>query len=180
MVHFKGAAQGPRPHVILVARTAKELGIESPLSRDPSMALGSSGMTLMELTAAYAAVAADKWPVSPRAFIAEEESWYEWLVSGQRSFDGRSHDALLEMLSGVINGGTGRAAQLSVPAYGKTGTSQDYRDALFVGFAGDLVVGVWIGNDDNTPLKGITGGGLPARIWRDFMGQAVKGAGPRG
>ena len=162
-----------------IARTAKELGIESPLSRDPSMALGSSGMTLIELTAAYAAVAADKWPVAPRAFIAEEESWFDWLVSGQRSFDNRSHEALLKMLSGVINGGTGRAARLSVPAYGKTGTSQDYRDALFIGFAGDLVVGVWIGNDDNTPLKGITGGGLPARIWRDFMGQAVKGAGPK-
>jgi penicillin-binding protein 1A len=162
-----------------IARTAKDLGIESPLSRDPSMALGSSGMTLMELTAAYAAIAADKWPVSPRAFIAEDESWFDWLVSGQRSFDTRSHEAMLKMLSGVINGGTGRAARLSVPAYGKTGTSQDYRDALFVGFAGDLVVGVWIGNDDNTPLKGITGGGLPARIWRDFMGQAVKGAGPK-
>ena len=162
-----------------IARTAKELGIESPLSRDPSMALGSSGMTLIELTAAYAAVAADKWPIAPRAFIAEEESWFEWLVSGQSSFDNRSHEALLKMLGGVINGGTGRAARLSVPAYGKTGTSQDYRDALFIGFAGDLVVGVWIGNDDNTPLKGITGGGLPARIWRDFMGQAVKGAGPK-
>jgi penicillin-binding protein 1A len=162
-----------------IARTAKELGIESPLSNDPSMALGSSGMTLMELTSAYAAVAADKWPVKPRAFIAEEESWFDWLVSGQRSFDNRSHDALLEMLGAVINGGTGRAARLSVPAYGKTGTSQDYRDALFIGFAGDLVVGVWVGNDDNTPLKGITGGGLPARIWRDFMGQAVKGAGPK-
>ena len=162
-----------------IARTAKELGIESPLSRDPSMALGSSGMTLIELTAAYAAVAADKWPIAPRAFIAEEESWFEWLVSGQSSFDNRSHEALMKMLGGVINGGTGRAARLSVPAYGKTGTSQDYRDALFIGFAGDLVVGVWIGNDDNTPLKGITGGGLPARIWRDFMGQAVKGAGPK-
>jgi penicillin-binding protein 1A len=162
-----------------IARTAKDLGVESPLSRDPSMALGSSGMTLMELTAAYAAVAADAWPVTPRAFLAEEESWFDWLVSGQRSFDGRSHDALMKMLSGVINGGTGRAAKLSIPAYGKTGTSQDYRDALFVGFAGDLVVGVWVGNDDNTPLQGITGGGLPARIWRDFMGQAVKGAGPK-
>ena len=162
-----------------IARTAKELGIESPMSRDPSMALGSSGMTLIELTAAYAAVAADKWPVAPRAFIAEEESWFEWLVSGQSSFDNRTHNAMLKMLSGVINGGTGRAARLSIPAYGKTGTSQDYRDALFVGFAGDLVVGVWVGNDDNTPLKGITGGGLPARIWRDFMGQAVKGAEPK-
>ena len=70
-----------------------------------------------------------------------------------------------------------RSAALGIKAYGKTGTSQDNRDALFVGFAGDLVVGVWIGNDDNKPLKGINGGGLPARIWRDFMAQAVKGAG---
>jgi penicillin-binding protein 1A len=78
-----------------------------------------------------------------------------------------------------VTDGTGRAARLSIPAYGKTGTSQDNRDALFVGFAGDLVVGVWIGNDDNTPLKGINGGGLPARIWRDFMSQAIKGAAPK-
>ena len=59
------------------------------------------------------------------------------------------------------------------PNHGKTGTSQDSRDALFVGYAGDLVVGVWIGNDDNSPLSGISGGGLPARIWRDFMRQAL-------
>ncbi|MFN7051878.1 MAG: penicillin-binding protein, partial [Gemmobacter sp.] len=58
----------------------------------------------------------------------------------------------------AVNRGTGRAASLAVPNYGKTGTSQDYRDALFVGYAGDLVVGVWVGNDDNTPLGGITGG----------------------
>jgi penicillin-binding protein 1A len=58
---------------------------------------------------------------------------------------------------------------LSVPNFGKTGTSQDNRDALFVGYANGLVVGVWVGNDDNSPLKGVAGGGLPARIWRDFM-----------
>jgi penicillin-binding protein 1A len=162
-----------------IARSAKDLGVESPLSKDPSMALGSSGMTLMELTAAYAGVAANSWPVAPRAFIAEDKSWFDWLFSGQRSFDGRTNDALLELLRSAVNDGTGRAARLSVPAYGKTGTSQDSRDALFIGFAGDLVVGVWIGNDDNTPLKNTTGGGVPARIWRDFMAQAVKGAGPR-
>jgi penicillin-binding protein 1A len=76
----------------------------------------------------------------------------------------------------VIKEGTGKAAALRIPAYGKTGTSQDNRDALFVGFAGDLVVGVWIGKDDNAPLKGVSGGGLPARIWHDFMGRAIKGA----
>ncbi|WP_374613761.1 transglycosylase domain-containing protein [Sphingorhabdus sp.] len=162
-----------------VARAAKDMGVQSPLTRDASLALGSSGMTLLELTSAYAGVAGNKWPVEPRAFVAEEEGWFGWLLSAQRSFSNAQHKALLELLGATVNQGTGRAARLSIPAYGKTGTSQDYRDALFVGFAGDLVVGVWIGNDDNTPLRNITGGGLPARIWRDFMSQAVKGAGPR-
>jgi penicillin-binding protein 1A len=162
-----------------VERAARDLGIESPLTRDASMALGSSGVTLLELTSAYAGVAANHYPVHPRAFVAEEAGWFDWLFSRERSFDGSTHASLLEMLGAVISEGTGRNARLSVPAYGKSGTSQDSRDALFIGFAGDLVVGVWIGNDDNTPLKGINGGGLPARIWRDFMGSAVKGAGPR-
>jgi penicillin-binding protein 1A len=162
-----------------VSRTAKDLGVESPLARDPSIALGSSGMTLLELTSAYAGVAANKYPVKPRAFVSEEQGWFEWLLSGERSFSASTHRGLLDLLSATVNQGTGRAARLSIPAYGKTGTSQDNRDALFIGFAGDLVVGIWVGNDDNTPLKNVTGGGLPARIWRDFMSQAVKGAGAR-
>ncbi len=162
-----------------IARSAKDLGVESPLTRDASMALGSSGMTLMELTAAYAGVAANQYPVKPRAFVADEQGWFEWLMSGERSFSGSTHRSLMELLGATVAQGTGRAARLAIPAYGKTGTSQDYRDALFIGFAGDLVVGVWVGNDDNTPLKNVTGGGLPARIWRDFMSQAVKGAGAR-
>jgi penicillin-binding protein 1A len=162
-----------------IARAARDLGVQSPLANDASMALGSSGLTLMELTAAYAGIAGNSWPVAPRAFIAEEEGWFGWMFSGQRSLDGRTRDNMMELLAATINQGTGRAARLAIPAYGKTGTSQDNRDALFVGFAGDLVVGVWIGNDDNSPLQGINGGGLPARIWRDFMAQAVKGAGAR-
>ena len=162
-----------------VDRAAKDLGITSPLTIDPSLALGSSGISLIELTSAYAGVAGNNWPVRARAFKAEEQGWVEWLFSGQHSFNGRTHKMLLELLGGAVSDGTGRAARLSIPAYGKTGTSQDNRDALFIGFAGDLVVGVWIGNDDNTPLRGVNGGGLPARIWRDFMAQAVKGAAPR-
>ena len=82
------------------------------------------------------------------------------------------------MLGAVVSQGTGRGAALAVPAFGKTGTTQDSRDALFIGFAQDLVVGVWVGNDDNSPMPGaIAGGGLPARIWRDFMTQAI-GTGP--
>jgi penicillin-binding protein 1A len=161
-----------------VMRAARDLGIESTLTADPSLALGSSGVNLLELTAAFASIAGNNWPVEPRAFKAEEAGWFDWLWSPKRSLDSATHKNLLDLLSATVNNGTGRAARLSIPAYGKTGTSQDNRDALFVGFAGDLVVGVWIGKDDNTPLKGINGGGLPARIWHDFMVQAVKGARP--
>jgi penicillin-binding protein 1A len=86
---------------------------------------------------------------------------------------------MLDLMWGVVDHGTGRAAKLSVPAFGKTGTTQEYRDALFVGLAGDLVVGVWVGNDDGTPMKRVTGGGLPAQIWRDFMVEALRMAPPR-
>jgi penicillin-binding protein 1A len=162
-----------------VAKAAEDLGVTSKLNLDPSLALGSSGITLLELTSAYAGVAGNAWPVEPHAFKQEEQSWIEWLFSGPRSFSGRTHQMLLDLLGATVTDGTGRAARLSIPAYGKTGTSQDNRDALFVGFAGDLVVGVWIGNDDNSPLRGINGGGLPARIWRNFMSQAVKGSAPK-
>ncbi|MEY4619604.1 MAG: hypothetical protein RIS65_776, partial [Pseudomonadota bacterium] len=127
-----------------VARAATDLGVRSPLTMDQSMALGSSGLTLMELTAAYAGVAGNQWPVEPHAIKREEQGWIEWLFYGPRSFSSRTHQMLLDLLGATVNKGTGRAARLSIPAYGKTGTSQDNRDALFVGFAGNLVVGVWI------------------------------------
>jgi penicillin-binding protein 1A len=79
-----------------------------------------------------------------------------------------------EMLSAVISHGTGRAAELPRPAAGKTGTTQDYRDAWFVGYTADLVAGVWLGNDDNTPMKKVTGGSLPAQAWRRFMVAATR------
>jgi penicillin-binding protein 1A len=87
---------------------------------------------------------------------------------------------MLDLMWGVVDHGTGRAAKMGVPAFGKTGTTQGYRDALFVGMAGDLVVGVWVGNDDGTPMKRVTGGGLPAQIWRDFMDDAMRMAPPHG
>jgi penicillin-binding protein 1A len=74
----------------------------------------------------------------------------------------------------VTRQGTGRGAALAAPTFGKTGTSQNSRDAYFIGFAGDLVTGVWIGHDDNRPVGEVTGGGIPAQIWRGFMAEAVK------
>ena len=161
-----------------VIKAARDLGIKSPLSADPSLALGTSGVTLLELTSAYAAVAAKHYPVRPHGIPTEEPGFFRKLLSSERSFGSGTHDMLMELLAAPISEGTGHAAALRVNALGKTGTSQDNRDALFIGFAGDLVVGVWIGNDDNTPLRGINGGNVPARIWRDFMAQAISGAAP--
>lgn len=160
-----------------VLKAASDLGVRSPLSADPSLALGTSGVTLLELTAAYAAVAAKHYPVTPHALPVAEPGFLGKLFSSERSFGSGIHKMLMELLAAPINQGTGQAAALRVSAFGKTGTSQDNRDALFIGFAGDLVVGVWVGNDDNTPLRGINGGNVPARIWRDFMTRAINGAG---
>ena len=157
-----------------VIETARDFGMSGPMTvGDPSLALGTSTVSLLELTAAYAGVAANSYPVTPRAFPQEEEGWFDWMWNRQGSLSGRDHEVIEDMLRAAINGGTGRAATLSIANYGKTGTTQDNRDALFVGYAGELVVGVWIGNDDNSPLDGISGGGLPARIWRDFMRGAL-------
>lgn len=155
-----------------VIRAARDLGITSPLKDNPSLALGTSGVTLLELTAAYAAVAAGSYPVTPRGLEEVRRSWFERFWSSRRSVGG-PNAMLLDLLSASANQGTGRAAALSLPTYGKTGTTQDNRDAIFVGFTSELVAAVWVGNDDNSPLGGVAGGGLPARIWRDFMSAAV-------
>lgn len=160
-----------------VIRMARDLGVKSPLARgDPSLALGTSSMTLLELTAAYAAVAGNAYPVVPHAFKAKENGWFDSIFFGPDHFSTRVHDDIEEMLRATVNRGTGRAARLPQANFGKTGTSQDNRDALFVGYANGLVVGVWVGNDDNSPLQGVSGGTIPARIWRDFMLQASGGA----
>ncbi len=163
-----------------VIRTARSLGVTSPLPEgDPSLALGTSTMTLLELTAAYAGVAANQYPVRPRAFTQEEQGWWEWFTTPADSASARTHEDIEQLLRAAINRGTGKAAELPIANFGKTGTTQNYRDALFVGYAGDLVVGVWIGNDDNSPLDRVSGGGLPARIWKDFMRSALSLPAPR-
>ena len=159
-----------------VIRAARDLGVTTDLRPRPSLPLGVNNMTLLELTQAYAAVASGRYPIRAHGLPAEP-GWF-----GGRDYGNNRDPAftmLRDVLYAVVQRGTGRAANLSVPTFGKTGTTSDYRDALFVGFAGDLVVGVWIGNDDNSPLPGTAGGGLPARIWRSFMADALgTGAAP--
>ena len=153
-----------------VANAARKLGITAQIASGPSMALGTSGMTLLELTAAYAAIAGGDFSVKPRGMmIAEDQSA---VGTNDAHLDPRTREAMLDLLWTATNQGTGHAAALTIPTFGKTGTTQNHRDALFIGFAGDLVTGVWVGNDDNSPMRGVTGGTLPAQIWRSFMGQA--------
>ncbi|MFM9827166.1 MAG: transglycosylase domain-containing protein [Sphingomonas sp.] len=160
--------------VAAVIRAARDLGISTPLPSEATIALGTANVSLLELTGAYAAVAANAYPVQARGLeAAEDRGWFSVLTGRSSSLGSRVHDDMLDLLASSIDSGTGRQAALSIRSYGKTGTSQDNRDALFMGFANDLVVGVWVGNDDNSPNPGLSGGGIPARIWRNFMQNAL-------
>ncbi|MCW3837186.1 transglycosylase domain-containing protein [Sphingomonas canadensis] len=158
-----------------VRQAARDLGISTPIGDDVTTALGTSTVSLLELTAAYAAVAEGAYPVRPRGLpeLTEDQDWLGARLGGATRFPGGQLEDLRMLLSGVVESGTGRAARLSIPTFGKTGTTQDNRDALFVGYAGGIVAGVWIGNDDNSPNAALSGGGLPARIWRDFMARSL-------
>jgi len=158
-----------------VTRAARDLGISTPIGGDASIALGTSTVSLLELTAAYAAIAAGDYPVRPRG-LDDSSAPADWLgrtLGAPSNFPRRTLDDMRSLLASVVQSGTGRGANLAIPTFGKTGTTQDNRDALFVGYAGDLVAGVWLGNDDNSPNPGLSGSGLPARVWRDFMTQAL-------
>jgi penicillin-binding protein 1A len=161
--------------VAKVTRAARDLGISTPIANDVSIGLGTSTVSLLELTAAYAAVANGSYPVRPRG-LDDAESADDWLAARLGSatrFRGGELDDMRSLLGSVVTSGTGRSAALSIPSFGKTGTTQDNRDAWFIGYAGDLVAAVWIGNDDNSPSPGLSGSGIPARVWRDFMVRAL-------
>lgn len=157
-----------------VIKAARDLGISTPIPNEATIGLGTAEVSLLELTAAYAAIAEGRYPVSPRGLDGEDapKGWYESLTGGTRKMPEETRAQMLSLLNSAIRG-TGREAVLPITAYGKTGTSQDSRDAWFIGFAGDLVVGVWVGNDDNKPNPGLHGGTIPARIWRGFMSSAL-------
>ena len=150
-----GAELGPAR----VARAARRLGIESPLRGVPSLVLGTSEVTLEEITRAYAVLAAEGWRAFPRALAgvrdASGHSLERSLPEGRQALDPAEAYLLTSLLEGVVNGGTGhgvRALGFSGPVAGKTGTTDDYRDAWFVGYTPELVAGVWVGFDDGRTL----------------------------
>ena len=161
-------AGGPRP----VAAAARRLGIADRLPDNASLALGTGEVGLLELTAAYAGFFNGGERVTPYAIEAAK-------VDGRRS--GAGHVApesaidpdlasmMARMLAAVVNRGSGRAAAIpGRTVAGKTGTTQDYRDAWFIGWTNGAIIGVWLGNDDNRPMQGVIGGGLPARLFHDI------------
>jgi penicillin-binding protein 1A len=143
------------------------------------MALGTAEVGLMEMTAAYAALANKGIGAMPHGILevrdGQDHVLYRRHGSGRGQVARPWHvEELGRMLARTIRIGTGRNARLGRPAAGKTGTSQDYRDAWFLGFTPQLVAGVWLGNDNGAPMNRVTGGGAPARLWRDFMVAAHK------
>jgi penicillin-binding protein 1A len=168
---------GPRKTIT----TAQRLGIKSALRDGPSLALGTSEVTLLELTGAYGVLANSGNAVEPH--IIRRVSVGGGKVIYQRPerrviplIEPKHVAAMNDMLNAALVSGTGRRALLAQhPAAGKTGTSQDFRDAWFVGYTGHLVGGVWVGNDNGRAMNRMMGGNLPARIWREVMTRAHAG-----
>ena len=156
-----------------VIRMAKRMGINTPLENDPTICLGSNGVKLFEITNAYGVLANGGIWVQPygveRIVTATGKEIYNANPSYKRVLSLDTAAKVVAMMKQVVVAGTGRAANIGGDVAGKTGTTDGYRDAWFVGFTPDIVTGVWVGNDNNVPMGGLTGGGLPAKIWADYM-----------
>ncbi len=164
-----------------VIERARRLGITTDLKAEGPLALGASEVTLIELTGAYAAFASGGvgvWPYGIREIRSADGDIFFRRLEGSgpgRVITPKVAAQMDDLLSAVVATGSGRRADPGRPAAGKTGTSQSFRDALFVGYAGDLIAGVWFGNDDASPMAGVTGGSLPAETWRRVMVRALRG-----
>ncbi|MEE8634311.1 MAG: PBP1A family penicillin-binding protein [Methyloceanibacter sp.] len=166
-----------------VVSTAQRLGIHSKLHSQPSIALGTAEVTLIELTGAYATFANGGQRVLPHV-IARVRNGDGKVIYQRRNATGqvvapRHVGAMNDMLNTALERGTGKRA--TIPGHraaGKTGTTQNFRDAWFVGYTAHYVTGVWIGNDDNSHMRKVTGGSLPAGLWHDIMLDAHTGKQP--
>lgn len=166
---------GVRP-VIQVARV---MGITTPLQYDYTIGLGSNGVKLFEITRAYGVYASGGYKVEPYAIERIESSRGKVLYSAPRTrvekvLETDIAATMTAMLKTVVKHGTGMAANIGKPCAGKTGTTDDYKDAWFVGYTPSVATGVWVGNDDNSKMGGLTGGTVPAIIWKNIMLKATE------
>ncbi|MBK8176737.1 MAG: PBP1A family penicillin-binding protein [Rhodospirillales bacterium] len=163
-----------------VIDVARRLGITADMDATPALSLGVSGIPVIEMAGAYAAFASGGigvWPYGIEAvYDAEGRPLYHRSGGGPgRVLSSACAADITSMLVDAVESGTGRAARIGRPIAGKTGTSQNFRDAWFIGWSAELVTAVWIGNDDDRAMRGVTGGGLPAQVWRAFMADALAG-----
>jgi 1A family penicillin-binding protein len=170
----------------LVSRVATDFGIDSDLAAGPALALGASESTLTEMTGAYAGILNGGSAVTPYGLVElrllgdDEPLMGTGGGIGERVIQEEAAAQLVYMMEKVISEGTGSRAQFGGRELaGKTGTTSAAKDAWFIGFSADYVAGVWMGYDDNTPLQGVTGGGLPADIWREVMLRVHEDVPPR-
>jgi penicillin-binding protein 1A len=167
-----------------VIEAARDLGLSTDLPAHASLALGAAEVSLLEMTAAYAVFANGGTGVWAHGITEIRGQGGAVIYRRAGGGPGRvvSADnaaAMSRMLAGVIKSGTGKAAAIDRPAAGKTGTSQDFRDAWFIGYSADLITGIWMGNDNAKPMRQVTGGGAPARLWSKVMSKAHAGRPPR-
>ena len=169
-----------------VADIARRMGIGKQLAKGPAVALGASESTLLAMTSAYAGILGGGRSVQPFGVVDMRlKGNRETLIGrvdagGEKVFSEDTAQQLTYMMRRVVTDGTGRRAMISGrEVAGKTGTTQEARDAWFIGFSADYVAGVWMGYDDNTPLTGVTGSGLPAEIWREVMLRIHEGIPPK-
>ena len=160
-----------------IIKNAKKLGISTEIQDNASIALGTSLVKVLDMAAAYATFANGGYAVWPYAIkeIYNKDGYQLYMHlqdSPDRIISSKDVGNMKSMLASVINYGTGKKAKLPIFAAGKTGTSQDHKDAWFIGFTSKYVIAVWVGNDDNSPMKGISGGNLPAEIWRKIASQS--------
>ena len=157
-----------------VIKNAKKMGITTDLKKIPSLVLGSSEVKVIDMASAYLSIANGGYAAWPYAiseiYLKNGEQLYERAHSEDvRVLDEKTVKKITEMLKNVVENGTGKSAKINGFVAGKTGTSQDYRDAWFVGFTKQYVMAVWVGNDDNSPMKNVTGSTLPAKIFSKIM-----------
>lgn len=163
---------------------AKRLGITTNISPVPSLPLGTEEVKLIDLAGSYASIANGGHLAEPYSIVEistlEGEVLYRRRPAPLKPVVSYAVvKDMTDMMASVVLWGSGKNAAIDRPAAGKSGTSQDSRDAVFAGFTSDITAVVWVGNDDGSPMKNVTGGGLPARIWRDFMTEANAAQPPR-
>ncbi len=161
-----------------VIRIARKFGITAPLYPFLSLPLGAHEVSMMEMVAAYGILANGGRRVDITGISKIEDRdgnvIYKHALNERRVENPELVAQLVDMMTGVVRNGTGKNAYLPRPIAGKTGTTSDYKDAWFIGFVPQLVTGTWLGNDNNTQMNNMTGGWMPAMMWRDFMKEALK------